>query len=83
MSLFTVQSLQVEVVFIVCLTVGVLLAIGMPCILATHACCRLLASRRGTPWTEETSVDTASDRAMNCRRCTLVLSMQIILVLLV
>jgi len=82
-SLFTAQSLQVEVVFMVCLAVGVLLALGVPCVLGTHACLRALHSRRGTESTEETSADTSSVCAVNCRKCALVLVMHLIFVLLV
>lgn len=78
------QSLQVEVGFIICLSIGVLLALGLPCILMAHACCRLLnTSNRDSSWSDETSSETANNCAVNFRRCTLVFVVQLILLLLV
>ena len=80
---FDMQSLQVEVGFIVCLTVGVLLALGVPCILIVHACCRLLGSKRNSNWSEDSSSETTNNCIVNFRRCTLLFVVQLILLLLV
>ncbi|XP_067006694.2 prominin-1-A [Anabrus simplex] len=80
-SLIT-QSLQVEMGFIACLCIGVLLALAAPFFLMIHACCSLVRrSQSSNTWEDDTT--SSSDNKGNCRRRTLVFLLQTILLLLV
>ncbi|KAJ4439221.1 hypothetical protein ANN_07340 [Periplaneta americana] len=68
------QSLRVEAGFVACLVIGALLAVGAPCVLLTHVCCRLLQARA---WTGQ-----PGGCALTCRRCSLVFAVQLVLLLL-
>ncbi|XP_075222396.1 prominin isoform X2 [Lycorma delicatula] len=68
-----IQSLKLEVGFIVCLVAGVLLSLAAPIVVLSHTCYRLRKR------TDDNSSDTWTG---NCRRKTLVFLLQILIILL-